>query len=969
MLRKTLLFSILFMSFAVFQATAQTGTITGEVTDTRSGEPLPGANVAVLETQTGVAADSDGNYRIEAVEPGTYTLEASFVGYDPVRKEIEVPSGQEVAVDFELESQVAQMDEVVKIGIASERSMSRSEVSVSRIDAASLGLKNNNSNIADLIGGKSPGVSVESSAGSVGSGIRFRIRSGGGLKGDGQPAIYVDGTRIDQSEVEGTGAGGQGFGALSDLNPSEIEDINILKGPAAAAMYGVEGSSGVVLITTKGGSEDGLDVEFSSTVGQNEPHSSYSTNSYFTAEAANGELISGPLLQNQLSVSGNASGVLYYTSVTNRNENGIVQGDDLDRTSLRLNLDATPGEDFTIGVNTSYIINNQQRQELDNAFGPLNNTLFVSNEEVWSKTGSREAVYARSDVMEKNRFLGSANLVWSPIQDFQLQATAGLDRSNMTNNKVQPVGFSFGGDLDGQIERFSREDRQYNVNGNAKYSYNILSDLEATTTAGFQILDEWHNSLLLEKQTFPAEPIMDFGSGEDFLGSTEIQVNERAAGIFATQEFNYNDTYFTTLALRRDYASAVGTEAPNIFYPKASAAVRLDRFDLLPDAINFLKIRAAYGESGRLPGTLDAADLLYGANNTGYGAGAVVTRIGNPKVQPERVKEFETGFNAELLEKYSFDFTAYWTRARESIVGLQNSPSSGLTASSVPFNIGAIDGFGIENSVGVDVFQTSTSRLTTTLNWSYTTNEVKDLGRAQPIFEWDNVIKEGLPRAAFYSFQNNGALFNEDGTYAGADISTGEREFVGSPYANHHGSFEVQFTFLEDFDVYALSEWTIDKHTHNATNQIAERYGNLPKRIKLAAQLPNVDRFKDLQSEKFPNVEELEPGTDEHKRVANDYALLNPTSSKGYVEDSDYFTLSQVSIGYDATDLLRKFGAPSTLSSITIRVAANNLLFTTEYSDPDPRVHWQGARSIARGRDFTSLQQPRTWTLKLNLSF
>jgi len=969
MVRKILFSAVLIASFTVLGASAQTGSVTGEVMDSEADEGLPGANVLVVETSQGAVTDEKGSYEIAGVEPGSYTLRTSFTGYEPDEVQITVQSGQETVVNFELQPDIAQLEEVVATGIASETAKSQAEVSVSRINASELSQKNNNLNISDLISGKSPGVNVGSSAGSVGSGLRFKIRSGGGLKGSGQPAIYLDGTRLDNSEVEGTGSGGQGFGALSDLNPSEIENIDILKGPAAAALYGVEGSNGVVLIETKGGTEGETQVQYSSTIGQNEAHTEYSTDNYFTAEAANGELVTGPIFENQVSVSGGNQTLGYYTSVTRRDEEGIVIDDGLERTSFRANIDATPTESLSLSLNTSYTLNNQKRQVLDNGFGPLNNTIFISNEEIWSKTGSREAVYARDDILEKNRFVGSIDLTWSLIGDLQVQATAGIDRSNMENNEIEPVGFSYGGQTEGAKEKFMRENRAHNFDANIRYPYEVVDGLNATTIVGAQLVNEKWSSLFVDKQTFPAEPIMDFGSGEDFLGSSEQQVHQRSAGIFASQEFNYQDTYFATVALRRDYSSAVGEEAPSIFYPKGSAAVRLDQFDATPDIFSFLKVRGAYGESGKLPETLDAVNRLYGANNTGYGAGAVISRIGNNEIEPERVREFEVGFNSELLNRYTVDFTAYWTRARESIVGFDQAPSTGLTASAVPFNVGAVNGSGIETSVGADIIRTDQHLVTSTVNWTYTTNEVQSLGRAQPLFDWNNVIKEGLPRAAFYPIQNNGAVLNDDGTYKEADINANERDFVGTPYANHEGSFELEVTLFEDFDIYALTEWALDTYTHNATNQIAERYGNLPKRIKKAAQLPNVDRFKDLQEEKFPNVEELEPGTDEHREVANEYAMLNPRSGKGYIEQSDWIALSQVSIGYDATDLLRQFRPAEVVESITFRVAANDALFTSKYSDPDPRLHWQGSRTIGRGRDFTSLQQPRTWTFKVNVQF
>src|SRR5699024_6154526 len=131
-----------------------------------------------------------------------------------------------------------------------------------------------------------------------------------------------------------------------------------------------------------------------------------------------------------------------------------------------------------------------------------------------------------------------------------------------------------------------------------------------------------------------------------------------------------------------------------------------------------------------------------------------------------------------------------------------------------------------------------------------------------------------------------GAIFNDEGVYIGDDYLTSERVYVGTPYPKHNGSFSINFRFLNNFNLYVLSQWALDLYVQNSTALIAERYGNYAKRLRLAARI-NDDRHRSVWEEEFPNIQQLEPGTAKYKKVANEYALLNPQSAFGYIQKAD----------------------------------------------------------------------------------
>ena len=278
-------FVALLALLAAAPSLAQTAVVSGQIIDADTGDPLVGATVNVVSLSRGAATDIDGEYSF-SVPPGNYVLRASFVGYTTQEAQISAAAGGVLTQNFSLSPDLDLLDEVVVTGALSERSLGRSEVAVSRVDVEQLTEQNEYQDISQLLNGKVAGVSVQPSSGNVGGGIRFNVRSGGGLNGSGQPLVFIDGVRIDDSQVVGFGVGGQGTSALADINPEDIASVDVLKGPAAAALYGTDASNGVVIITTKSGqiASSGaapFNLTLRSTVGQNSQQVQYTADNAY----------------------------------------------------------------------------------------------------------------------------------------------------------------------------------------------------------------------------------------------------------------------------------------------------------------------------------------------------------------------------------------------------------------------------------------------------------------------------------------------------------------------------------------------------------------------------------------------------------------------------------------------------------------------------------------------------------------
>ncbi|MGB3544308.1 TonB-dependent receptor plug domain-containing protein [Rubrivirga sp.] len=961
-------------------AIAQTGTIAGQVIDADNGEPLTTAAVTIVgRAGIGAAADIDGSYSFE-VAPGTYTLQATFIGYVTQTAQVTVTSGGTTTQNFGLEADLTGLEEVVVTGALSERSLSQSEVAVSRINAAELTDVQQYSDVNQLLNGKVAGVSVQPSSGNVGGGIRFNVRGGGGLNGNGQPLIYVDGIRVNNDQFDGLGAGGQGIGALSGLAPDDIATIDVLKGPAAAALYGTDASNGVVIITTKRGTIGGgansplpFQINYSGSTGQNTQQFEYDElTAGETFESANAGFVDGGIEQHTIGISGGSSAVRYFTQFDYRDEDGILPGNFQNRRNLRANFEAFPLSNLQLSATSSYNFNSVgQPQNDNNILGYLGNTLLFPF--TYAFTDSL-AVRAIESEYITNQFLGSFEARYTPIQNLQLRAQAGLDANDTRGDQFFPSNFVFSGVTNGERTVYTRATDQVSFLVDARYRYVPVEGLNASTSVGVQGFDRRLRTFSTRIQDFATELIPNAGAGSEFQAAGEFFNNLRQIGLIVEQSLDYNNTFFGTVGFRNDYASTIGVDAPSVIYPLARAAVRLDQFDAVPDLFSILKVRAAYGASGQLPNSFDPIAILYAAEVGGDGAGAVPSQIGNTGIEPERVTEFETGIDLEIANRVGIEFTYYNQRAEDSIFGRQLAPSTGLVASNVPFNVGEISLQGLELAINATAVQTRNFGLDLGIIASYQTNEVESVGfdgAGNPLpnlFDgFDvNVIAPGLARSTFYVTPVNGALFNDDGTYAGVDTGVqvddngmpldsacnveDNRCVRGIPYPEFNGSFTANLTLFQDFTVYALADWATGLSVFNNTDAFRAQFGNYAQRNDLADQLDT-----------------LTPGTQEYIDAANAFARTTGTLDDNFIREADYLKLRELTVRYNLGRLIAQAPGLNRVRTAALAFSARNLFQTSLYDGLDPEVNFNGARSLSRGSDFLTLQNPRQFFLTLTL--
>jgi TonB-dependent SusC/RagA subfamily outer membrane receptor len=269
---------LLGLAFAAAPLAAQTGSVTGTVTDAVSGQPLVGAQMVIPGTNIGALTNQAGRYLILGVPVGPVQVRAVIIGYSQQSQAITVAAGQTVSADFRLTTSAIQLEGVVVNAVTGREQRVRelgsnsATIDVNQIDPASV------TSISDLLSARSEGVILQDVNGTTGSAQRIRIRGANSLSLSNEPLVFVDGVQFSNANTLSIGVGGQEAGRLNDINPADIANIEIVKGPAAAALYGTAAANGVILITTKRGRAGDAEWNFYAEGGQLQDKIAYPTN-------------------------------------------------------------------------------------------------------------------------------------------------------------------------------------------------------------------------------------------------------------------------------------------------------------------------------------------------------------------------------------------------------------------------------------------------------------------------------------------------------------------------------------------------------------------------------------------------------------------------------------------------------------------------------------------------------------------
>lgn len=1012
------------------QGTA-TESITGTVIDANNNETLPYATVVIMGTTIGAVTDFNGVYEILHPPLGDHKLKCTFVGYKAQIVDIKVEAGSKLKMDFSLANDYFNMEVVIVTGVASKSSKAVAEIAIQRIDAEELASRADYKSVDAMLSGKIAGVSMTQAAGYFGAATRLNMRSGGGLNGDGQPVYYVDGIKIGSSNVRG--GGNIGISPISHINPNDIKSIEVIKGPAGAGSYGTGGSNGVILITTKRGDFSAAKkwtVGYRGTFGVNQADRQYGEKEFRNYEAMNDYFQSGLSKKHQVYVTGGTEDVRVYFSLDNSDEEGHTPQNSMKQLNLRANFDYLPSPKFKLSVSTAYNqtdLTMPQAGRGDGEFGYLTFVRHPYDNTVPGWWRTKESFELSHDLNDINSFVGSATAEFKPWalqpedwkSGFSARATFGVDDKNSIRTDFgSPLVYDLHGDESPGYKSINRfNGRVLTVNADIAYEYNI-GKVKTKSIIGVQAFEESQNSLFAAKSEYPSNLFQSIGGGDVYDEIGESNNHFKSLGVFTEHSFNYDDFVMGSFMIRRDIASVMGTDVNSIIYPRASAAIRLDRFDWVPDNFSLFKFRVAYGETGILPRRTWGIPTLWGPTNSQYGVGVMLRGIGNPALTPERVKEFEIGFDTEF-KNFALDVTYYRQNASGSIIPQSNITSSGIVAAAPMMNVGKVEGSGIEAQLQ-GVFSGAAMK-----GWSagfsligaFQTNKVIDLN-GEIIMAGAGggrqVYMEGEEKNAFYNPVITGAIFATaadvtNGVLVDEELSPRAGELAllgeiigvedsGGPIINGSGIPKFIGSLSMNFSAYGFTfnamfqaktghvlynearvdqMWAaIDEGGYYHGDPNAEWVGfneGAGTQSYLFDELSQSIGYGDFNID--PSVVPVggyEIGSQEYIDAANEWARTTPYYDANCIQKGDYIKLKEISLSYDATKFLQKSKLKDVVDGFSIGIVATNIWkkFHKSFTGIDPEINSLGyGASPQNMMQAGNIAPPRTISLFINVRF
>ena len=904
----------------------QTGSVTGTVTNLATGRPISGVQVHVEGTTLGTLTAANGQYALTNVPVGEVTVVADMIGFGRESRTVTVTQGTAATLNFEVNERAISLAEIVVTGSAAATEKRALGNSISSVNAAQVVSRLPINSVDELLMGRSAGVNVNLAGGGGAFGGQIRIRGVSSVSLGSDPLIYIDGVRVDGDfDGSGVGIGGQRLSRILDLQPSDIERMEIVKGAAAASLYGTQGSNGVIQIFTKRGRAGAPQWTFEIDQGfERVPTDTFPGRLFSRFVGPTGFRARDPLETVEtgyhgggaLSVSGGTQDTKYYVSGGYKQQEGSIAPNTnwMKQFSGRVNVSTLVRPNLTATVTSSFVNTNLRVPDNDNAlhgtFSQFASAVpYTATED--RPYGERFGSFAANQTVEnRQRVLRNTTGIAldHQISDaFSQRLNTGIDWYTDEFTKYFPFAYEGSGNKGGNKRNQTRTFRNITVDYRLQFNKNISDRLTSSSSAGAQ--GDFRNNIILNATgtDFPAPGVRSI-SATSTRSATESRRDEVNAGIFVQQTVGLDDKIFLTGALRVDGNSAFGNEFTSQTYPKASIAYNISQETFWPaDLIPTMKLRLAYGESGRAPAQF-AADRTYSPISAQDGQPAVTPgNLGNPTLGPEQSKEFEAGFDAGILnDRVGLDVTGYWQRTVGALLSVPFASSLGFLSSQLT-NIGEIHNSGLEVGVNALIVQRRDLELSSNFQFTTTKNEVTDLGGLASFNVSGARIVEGYPVMGQWGY-----------TIVGWNPQT--RQHVRSDTMSYFGQSDP--TWFGSF-----------------TSTL--RY----KRVQISGLLefnggrfiPNFDRYWSLQQRTGDDYLSLltdERGT---PTPAAD-SLRNWASTLGgnaFIEPAGFTSLREVAIGFDLPDQILAFVG---LQRSTIRLSARNLFIWSDYSGISPET-------------------------------
>ncbi|MCL4639346.1 MAG: SusC/RagA family TonB-linked outer membrane protein [Olivibacter sp.] len=1014
---KLLFFIYLFFIQAIY---AQQSVIAGRVVDEASQQPLAGVSVKIRNSTVGTSTDAEGKYSLNVDNlNGQQSIVFSYTGYKSETKTIALKTGKNL-LNCGLSSDLVGLDEVIITGTSAGTTRKQLGSYISSVKGDDL-TKGRSGNVLSSLQGKTAGAQISQNSGDPAGGISVRLRGISSVNSSSEPLYIVDGiivnnntTRVTNTQTGydgGNFVGTIGQNRLVDINPADIERIEVLNGAAAAAIYGSRANAGVVQIFTKRGSLGKPVVTFSSSYSNSNLRKKVPVNQSSvkfggsvdteTQDVLNTALITtSPVnrydyqdyifrnasgTDNNLSVAGGKDDTKYYVSASYFNNQGIVKNTNFRRFSLRTNIDQKLADWISFSAGLNYINSGADEKPDGNSFySPLNSINIIANyHDLFTRDvdGNLKSVGERGRInpvsviedikqrQEVNRILGNLNLKLTPVEGLSIDYTLGVDHTGQNGKTyIPPYTYNVNPDYWGGGSNLNPTQNGYasvasnsafliNQELNATYNATFSDVLTSTSQLGFSYQYEKSNYNMLNGRGL-APFIETVNAASTILPGMDIRSEYSVSGAYFQQNFKYKDHLFLTGAVRVDESSVFGEDNRRQVYIKGSGSYVLSSADYwkntsLSNWWNLFKLRAAYGQSGNLTG-IGAYDR-YNA----YSSQTFLSRVSlfssatlaNENIKPERQAELELGADLSFFNnRLGASFNWYNKKVTDLLISRVEAPTTGF--SSFLDNVGSLQNRGIELVLNGAPIKNTNFEWNTSVIYNRNRNKALDVGGLR-LFSTNPgapvAIIDGQPIGVFY-----GTFFarNPDGSLLLND--------KGIPLIERGIQNGTEYTPQRDANGLPMGT-PLRKVIGDPNPDYTLTFVNdfTYKKLSLHMQFDAVQGvdvwnadWRTRQGVGSGEIAEQEQmGELPRGYIAGVYAV-----EEWRIDNGNYIKLREISLSYN-------LGKVKFFKDFTISASGRNLFSIDKYKGYDPEVNAGGQSTILRGIDFGAIPIPRTFTL------
>lgn len=1027
LLRRCLLFGLC-LSLSVTAALAQNRDIRGKVTSSEDNKPVPGASIVVLGTSRGTTTDADGNYRVQA-NVGQ-TLRFSYIG----NKLRDVVVGNAEVIDVALQADDNQLNEVVVTALGIQRERRQLGYAVAEVKGEDLA-NSQRDNFINALQGRVAGLQVGTSSGMPGASSGIQIRGVNSISGNNQPLYVVDGMPIDNRTAQNNqfvagGISGQSTenrnidfsNRAQDINPNDIENITILKGPEAAALYGVDAANGAILITTKKGKAGQGRITYTGTYtlqkvgplpevqrvygqGNNGVTQNTSFNAFGPRYAENdtlynnaaGFLRDGTGQRHNISFDGGSDRYTYRLSAGYFNSQGVIPTTSYKRLNISLGGTAKISNKLSIESTLQYIsTDNVKVSKGTNSF--LLGLVSWPADDPMSKylndDGSRRKVTSIASEIENpyfdvyknklrdngNRAITNISLKYTFTDWLSLTGRVGLDvYSTRYLFMYHPESNRSGGVIGGALDQATDNNRtltsQYVLAANKKFGKLDLSGL-----VGQALYDFDYNSLATRGEKFLDPNFVSINNTDPLTQkSREFVRQRRLIGVFGSATVGYNDVAYLTVTGRNDWSSTFPKASRSFFYP--SASLSLVYTELIPtgkfrDVVSFAKFRVSAAQVGKEAPEYSTSQAYESQTTTGGGFSYGFTAP-NPFLVPEKVNSYEVGTEMKFFNgRLGFDLAFYRTESQNQIIrDLRISYATGFILKTI--NAGRLWNQGVEFSINAEPVRSQNFTWTTAANFTRTSSRLTELPAGLPEFYSSDTwiygnVRNGIRlNGPLTTFTGNSYVRNTRGDILVSPL-TGLplTETVWNVVGDRNPDFVIGFVNSFSYKSFGLS-FVLDIRKGGDVFNATEAY-----MYSRGLSMKTLDRetpytFRGVLKDGLENTANPTPNTIQVTPYYNNTFYSAALADENFIErDVNWMRVKEVTLRYSVP--------PSVLSqsklfkTANVFVTGNDLLLITNYTGGDPGVNGTNTAtggSGGQGIDFGNLPLPKVINVGVSLGF